>query len=317
MILAAGRGERLQPLSDFLPKPAMPLPNGPLIASALRLAARVSTRIVVNSWWLPEKLESAALKVKPSTASLEFSREEIQMETAGGLALARDRGLLGSEGPILVINGDGILNLELEPLFEGHLRRSDQVTLALLPHLDPTRWSRIHLDASGGIATIRPPGAPSPGEVPFLYPGVMLISREALNTLETRPSGVSTTLWRQALKHHAMGGVVLSGHWREVGNPGDYLEAVLSQTSGRVFCHASAHIAQSAELNNSFVGRNCRIEGGCRLEDSSLSEGVTLGKGVFVRNSILLGPLDIPEGRILDGVVLAPIASDQDKTSVS
>lgn len=287
----------------------MPLPGGPLVASALKLAEKLSDRIIVNSWWLPEKLESVVRKMAPAGISLEFSREEEQMETAGGLALARDRRLLGSDGPVLVMNGDGIFNLDLEPLFESHFRRGDAVTMALLPHLDPEKWSRVHLDASGHVCEIRAAGRPAPGEVPLLYPGVMLVSRGALNSLECRPSGISTTLWRQALLEGKMGGVVLSGHWREIGTPAEYLEAVLSQTAGRVFCHASALIERHTEMKNCFVGRDCKIPNTCQIENSALSHGVELGEGAVIRRSVLLGPIQVPSGKTLEDVVLTPETS--------
>ena len=58
MVLAAGRGERMRPLSDTLPKPALPLPDGPVVRSALQLAATTGTgRVVVNVWHLAERME--------------------------------------------------------------------------------------------------------------------------------------------------------------------------------------------------------------------------------------------------------------------
>ena len=63
-----------------------------------------------------------------------MSHERRLMGTAGGLALARDRGLLGDSGPVLVVNGDVSLDLSLEPLLNRFEASHDLVTLALLPH---------------------------------------------------------------------------------------------------------------------------------------------------------------------------------------
>lgn len=303
MVLAAGRGRRLEPLSGFLPKPAMPLPDGPLISWALQLAGRLTKRVVVNSWWLAEKMESTAQKACPPGVSLEFSREEEQMETAGGLALARDRGLLGFDGPVLVVNGDGILNLDLKPLVTAHMERGAEVSLALLPHLDCSRWSRVLLDAEGLVERISGPGAPGPGEVPLLYPGVMLISRRALNSLECRPSGVADTLWKEAREHGRMRGVIVQGHWREIGTPEDYLHAVLRRISGRVYCHPKATISRSAKLENVLIGSGCEVSEDAEIRDSALSHGVIVGRGAVIRSSVLLGPVELQAGAVLDGEV--------------
>ena len=155
MVLAAGRGERMRPLSDVLPKPALPLIDRPVVASAIRLAAARDARVTVNIWHLADLMERALGEIDAATR-VTVSRESELMGTAGGIALARDRGLLGDAGPVLIVNGDSLLNLDLEPLYRRMASTDDLVSLALLPHLDPLRWSRLHparferQEASGG-----------------------------------------------------------------------------------------------------------------------------------------------------------------------
>ncbi|MEE4272248.1 MAG: sugar phosphate nucleotidyltransferase, partial [Thermoanaerobaculales bacterium] len=229
MVLAAGRGERMRPLSAVLPKPALPLLEQPVIASAINLAAAADCRrIVVNAWHLTKLLERSLEEIDTSTP-VAVSREPELMGTAGGLALARERGLLGDDGPVLVINGDGLLNLDLKPLFERMANSGDLISLALLPHLDPKRWSRIVLEADQSVAKIIAAGDPKPGEVTFLYPGVMLVSRQTLDSIDLRPGGVPEQLWGPALAARKLGGVPVSGHWREIGTPSAYLEAVMGR----------------------------------------------------------------------------------------
>jgi len=304
MILAAGRGNRMRPLSDYLPKPALPLPSGPLVSQAMRLASRYSRRCVINSWWLADRMEEAIRRSRRENRVPAISREKEQMETAGGLALARDRGLLGKRGPVLVINGDGMLNLDLDALLKRHLGEKEDITLALLPHLDPSRWSRVNLDHMGRVKALRAPGDPDPDEVPLLYPGVMLISRRALNALECRPSGLAQTAWKKAMEEKKMGGAIVSGHWREIGRPENYLAAVLESIEGRVFAHSSARIHRLAELKNSFIGRDCLIGSGALIDNSLLGEGARVPDGAIIRNSVLLGPLDA--GHSMEGVFAIP-----------
>ena len=264
MILAAGRGERMRPLSLVVPKPALPLPEAPVIASALGLAVETGAlQIVVNAWHLKERMASAVGAL--ARANVVLSLEEQLMGTAGGLALARDRGLLGTTGSVLVINGDGDFDLDLEALAERHARGDDRVTLALLPHPDPGRWSQVVLDPSGRVSEIVAAGSAAVHGASFLYPGVMMVSRPALDSLPAAPGAVPDRLWWPSLEGGRLGGAVVSGKWHEVGTPADYLETVIRHLGGTSQVHPSASVDSSAEVTNSFIGRNATIERGAEI----------------------------------------------------
>jgi NDP-sugar pyrophosphorylase family protein len=301
MVLAAGRGERMRPLSDVLPKPALPLIDRPVVASAVRLAMAAGTRrVVVNTWHLAEEMERALSEIELA-APIAMSREIERMGTAGGIALARDRDLLGDRGAVLVVNGDGLLNLDLGPLIHRMESTDDLVSLALLPHLDPTRWSRVALDRTGRVTSIDKPGAPGRGEVPFLYPGVMLVAREALDRLPSRPGGIPEHLWKPALAKGRLGGALVPGHWREVGTPSDYLEAVLGRLDGKGLVHPSATVHPTAAVGSALIGRDARVEAGAVVGASVVAEGASVGPKARVLRSVLLGAVGTdPEETVVD-----------------
>ena len=294
MILAAGLGERMRPLTSVLPKPALPMTDGPVVASAMKLAASAgATHIVVNVSYLAEKMAEAISQVAISGIEITLSFEEELMGTAGGLALARDRGFLGDENSVLVVNGDGALDLNLQNFAERHIARGDFVTLALLPHLNPQRWSRVVLDGNGTVTEIYPPGRPGPLEVPCLYPGVMAIHRKALDALPATPGEIPHALWNPAQKAGKLGGLVVAGHWREVGTPSDYLEVMLFRLAGTAWMHPSAMISVCASIRNSFVGRSAVVSDRAVIEESVVAEGVRIGPGALVTRSVLLGPVEV------------------------
>jgi len=305
MVLAAGRGTRMRPLSEVYPKPALPVLGEPVVAWAMRQAARAGApRIAVNAWHLADRL-AAAVDAVATGVPVALSRETELMDTAGGLALARDRGLLGEAGPVLVLNGDGLYGLELGPVLEAHEREGWDVTLALLPHLGPGRWARVVLDARARVAAIRPPGPPEPGEVPFLYPGAMVVSRAALDALPAAPGGIPERLWRPAMAAGRMGGVVVTGHWREIGTPAAYLEAVLDLLGGRCRIAPTAAVAPSAAVGRSDVGEGVTIGEEAVVAESILAGGVTVGRGARVIRSILLGPVAVAPGETVTGAARA------------
>jgi len=104
MILAAGRGERMRPLTDRTPKPLLPAGGKPLIVWHVeRLVAAGLRDIVVNHAWLGEQIEAALGDGARYGARIRYSPEHPALETAGGIARALP--LLG-DGPFLTINGD-------------------------------------------------------------------------------------------------------------------------------------------------------------------------------------------------------------------
>ena len=304
MVLAAGLGQRMRPLTSVLPKPALPMPDGPVVASALRLAASAGvSRIVVNVSHLAEQMAEAVSEVAIGGVEIALSFEDELMGTAGGLAVARDRGLLGSEDSVLVINGDGALGLDLDGFAESHLARSDLVTLALLPHLDPERWSRVVLDVDERVTKIHPPGRPEPLEVPFLYPGVMAVHREALDALPATPGEIPNALWGPAQKEQRLGGLVVAGHWREVGSPTDYLEVMLLRLAGTTWIHPSAEVSAGASIRNSFVGHGTVVSDRAVIEESVVAEGVSVGEGARVTRSVLLGTVEVfPSENVVEDI---------------
>ena len=313
MVLAAGRGERMRPLSDVLPKPALPLPDGPVVSSSLRLAAAAGARsVTVNSWHLAEPMERALRRLELPGVTIATSREETLMGTAGGLALARARGLLGRDGPVLVINGDCLLSLELEALLERCATGDDLVTLALMPHPDPDRWSRVVLGEAGTVTAMLPPGEPVPGEASFLYPGVMVVSRQALDALPVQLLATPEALWEPARAAGRLGGVVVRGRWREVGTPAGYLEAALDRLGGHSAVDPAAAVDPRATLRSSYLGEGAWIAADAVVEESVVACGATVGRGARVARSVLLGPVAIGEGEIVVDQCRATPLPDQD-----
>jgi mannose-1-phosphate guanylyltransferase len=302
MVFAAGRGERMRPLSDVMPKPALPLPGGPVISWPLRLAtASGAERVVVNTWHLAELMERTVAEVDLGQTEVVVSREEELMGTGGGLALARHRGLLAGHGPLLVVNGDGVLNLDLQPLFERHRSSSDLVTLALLPHLDPASWSRVVLDSGGRVSSFEPPGRPAADEVPLLYPGVMLVARDALADLPAGAGGVMERLWRPAMAVGGLGGVVVSGHWREVGHPRGDLEVVMARLGDGAAVDPEATVDGDAHLGRALVGAGVTIEAGAVVAESVVARGAVVGRGARVIRSVLMGAVAAAPGeKVID-----------------
>ncbi|MEI4956675.1 N-acetylmuramate alpha-1-phosphate uridylyltransferase MurU [Aeromonas caviae] len=202
MILAAGRGERMRPLTDLLPKPLLAAGGKPLIVHHIeKLKAAGVTTLVINHAWLGHKLVAALGDGSALGVSIHWSAEESALETAGGIVQALP--LLGSE-PFLVINGDTWLDLDYRALVNQPLGE-DLAHLWLVPNPPQHPQGDFSLQAGRVLDT------------PALtFSGVGLYHPAAFAGL---PCGARklAPLLRDWMAQGRVGGSLLAGEWRDIG----------------------------------------------------------------------------------------------------
>ncbi|WP_341679441.1 N-acetylmuramate alpha-1-phosphate uridylyltransferase MurU [Niveibacterium sp. SC-1] len=150
MILAAGRGERMKPLTDHTPKPLLAVGGKPLIVWHIEALARAGVReLVINHAWLGDKLEAALGDGGRFGVSIAWSREGEALETAGGIATALP--LLG-DGPFIVLNGDVFADYPVPALLAAaqNLERGHrEAHLVLVPYPQHKAGAHLGLDDQG------------------------------------------------------------------------------------------------------------------------------------------------------------------------
>ena len=215
-VLCAGWGQRLQPLTNQIPKPLVPICGLPLCQFALaRIAAAGIERIVINTHRLADEfIRLFSEYARPShfqSIPVLFRHEPVLLETAGGLKNVED---LLLPGPVLVHNGDILAELDLAALFAAHAKSGALCTLALRSSGGPLQ---VGFDAKTGFVTdIRGElGSPAPR---FLYTGVCVVDPALLALI---PAGVPVSfvpIWLDALRAgEKIAGVVLdNGIWRDI-----------------------------------------------------------------------------------------------------
>ncbi|HPQ69614.1 MAG TPA: NDP-sugar synthase [bacterium] len=151
MVLAAGFGTRLRPLTERRAKPACPVAGRPLIHFPLaRLAAAGVTHAVLNTHHLPETVR-AAVGEKPFGLDVEFIHEQTILGTGGGLKHARDR---LPDDAFLLLNGDTISEADPAALLADHLAHDAPATLALLDDPRCAHYGAIEVDEAGCVVDI-------------------------------------------------------------------------------------------------------------------------------------------------------------------
>jgi MurNAc alpha-1-phosphate uridylyltransferase len=224
MLLAAGRGERMRPLTDACPKPLLPVAGKPLIAWHLeRLAASGFTEVVINLSWLGEQIAAALGDGSRHGVHITFSREPWPaLETGGGIFNALP--LLGP-GPFLLVNGDVHADVEFTHL---RLAPGDLAQLVLVPNPDHHPRGDFWLEPGGRIVA-----AGSRQAERLTYSGVALLHP---SLFDGAPGGRFPLLpWlERAREAGRLGGQRHDGHWLDVGTPERlaHLDAALQAMRG-------------------------------------------------------------------------------------
>jgi NDP-sugar pyrophosphorylase family protein len=184
MVLAAGRGTRLAPLTDTLPKPLMPVGGRPLLEHLLAfLRAGGIDDVVINLHHLGDRIEETIGDGGRFGLRIRYSREEQIRDTGGGIKHAAP--LLGRE-PFVVVNGDSLLELDLRTVTAFHEARGGVATLAVRPDPDAARYGLVELDADDRVRRIAglPADVSASGLRPFMFPGLHVLEPEVLDWME-------------------------------------------------------------------------------------------------------------------------------------
>jgi MurNAc alpha-1-phosphate uridylyltransferase len=211
MILAAGRGERMRPLTDRVPKCLLQVGGKPLIEWHLeKLAAAGFTEVVINHAWLGEQIEAQLGNGARFDLHIRYSAEREALETAGGIAKALP--LLG-EAAFLVVNGDIYCEFDFASLSPA---AADVRSGAILAHLvlvdNPTHHPRGDFALDAG--RVRPEG---PSQLTFS--GIGIYSPALFAGIASGARAQLAPLLRKAMALDRVTGQRYDGWWVDVGTP--------------------------------------------------------------------------------------------------
>ena len=210
MILAAGRGERMRPLTDRLPKPLLSVGGQPLIVWHLRRLAAAGIRdIVINHAWLGHEIERALGDGSAHGVRIRYSAEATALETAGGIAQALP--LLG-DAPFLVVNGD--VWCDWDPAAAaGRARalRDGGAWLLLVDNPPQHPAGDFRLEADGTVH--------AQGEPRLTFAGIGVYHPSLVADVPRGAAAPLAPLLRQAMARNLVHGARPEGKWTDVGTP--------------------------------------------------------------------------------------------------
>jgi len=212
MILAAGRGERMRPITDSLPKPLIPVAGKPLIQWHIeKLAAIGINDIVINHAWLGTLIERTLGDGRQWGVRLHYSAEPVALETAGGIATALP--LLGTE-PFLVMNGDiwcGWDPAQALKIGADLSKGPQQAWLLLVPNPAHHPSGDFGLSMTGLLSNSE--------TVRHTFAGIGIYKPSLFANTPPQQAAKLAPLLREAIAQQAISGQLYTGLWVDVGTP--------------------------------------------------------------------------------------------------
>jgi NDP-sugar pyrophosphorylase family protein/aminoglycoside/choline kinase family phosphotransferase len=287
-ILAAGYGERLRPITDYIPKPLLPVLGKPVIEFVLeRISGLPADTIGINTHHKPEMLMQW-LNSSQHADKIELFYEKEILGTGGALKNAE---AFLSSSSFIVHNADILSDINLGRLVEEHFSSGNTVTLAV--H-DYEKFNNIWVDSAGIFKNTGKSGAGlTDGLCKVAFTGIAVYSRDFLDFLPQGNSSVVDAWLIAEASGKKIGTVDFSGcFWTDIGTPDAYAAAVfeaLEKSGETIYVHSSSDCS-NAEIQGCAV-----FESGCRIKS-----------GTYLKNCILLPGADLPAGSVIEDAVVGP-----------
>lgn len=301
MILSAGYGTRLWPLTEDRTKPAIPILGKPLVGYVAEYLAQFGCdEIVVNLHHRPDSVRRALGNGGKFGVKLHYVEEPVILGTSG--ALDNARALLESE-TFVVVNGKIITDIDLSAALETHRRNGAIATLVLLPNPACEKFSIVKtmdglLTGFGGMPVLEEFLGQDP---PLMFTGIQILEPRIFDYI---PPGIfshsTTDVYPQAIaKGECIVAHVASGRWFELSTIQRYLdislrlltEAGLDLSEGK-----QCRISSDASVNQSILWDNVTIEHGARVGRAILGDNVKIGPNESIENAAVVCA-DLIEGK--------------------
>ena len=326
MLLSAGFGMRMRPLSLTLPKPAVPVLGRPIAVQILNRLARCGViEAVMNLHHLAgvvrQMLGSGADAGLPP---IRFSFEETILGTAGGQAKAAP--MLRGEGLILVRNCDFLSDIDIKAAVDVHRRSGLLATLVLAPARPG--YSTVKVDGLGRVLSLAGKPACDPARVAgeFLFTGCHVIEERLLDRIpEGQPSDIVRDVYWPLAAEGQLGSVLHGGFWWEFGSPELYLEGSLrlldlpaeqrrqialhdpvqEMSHGWAAIGTSARVSDTVKVDgHAALGFASYISDRVVLRDSVVMPEAWIGPDCRLTRTIVAPGVEVPAGFSIENAVV-------------
>ena len=311
LILAGGKGTRLRPLTLNTPKPIVPVANAPFLLYQLDLMLSAQIHEVILSLsYQPRKIEDLLKDGSDYGVSLRYAVEGTPLGTGGAFKNAEEH----IDSTTVVFNGDVLTAVDLPAVIRRHRECGAVATLVLTPVENPSAYGLVETETDGTVRRFLEKPGPDEVTCNTINAGLYVLEPSVLRYMpKDEPYSFERGLFPTLLeKKERVVSVTLDKYWIDIGTPKKYLEVHHDILAGKfsskrvpasVFDHgalpadasidtksivdADVTIRSGVRIENSVIGKNCKIEEGAHIIDSVIWPGTTLDAGSRVEGAIL------------------------------
>ncbi len=299
MILSAGYGTRLWPLTEDRTKPAIPILGKPLVGYVAEyLAGYGFDEIVVNLHHRPESVREALGDGGRFGVRLHYVEEPEILGTSGALDNARD---FFNRDTFVVVNGKIISDIDLHAALETHRTTQALVTLVLLPNACRERFSVVATENGRVLGFGGMPVNENDGSTPLMFTGIQILEPRIFDYI---PHGVfshsTTDVYPKAIeKGEVVAAHVATGKWRELSTLKRYLDISLEMLKERGQAYAAgsdAVISPTASVTEAILWDSVEIGAQARVSRAVLADDVRIGESEEIEQAVVV-PRALVEGK--------------------
>jgi mannose-1-phosphate guanylyltransferase len=341
MILAAGLGTRLRPLTYVMPKPVAPVLNRPIVAwIAELLAANGFKQVVTNLSYLPEQIREVLGDGSAFGLEITYSEEEEPLGTAGGVGRVRD--FLSETDSFLIISGDALTDIDLSAMrgaHEANVERGAIATLATKRVDDTTQFGVAITDDEGRIQGFQEKPEPAEALSDLANCGIYMFRSEIFDHFpppdhrspagdDDQPPGFVD--WAMDVFPGLLDGDIpfysheIDAYWNDIGSVGEFVQGNLDALSGGVgiepmvpavsegvYAGGGSNLDGVKVKAPVLIGAESQLGGGTDLHGPVVvGDRCHLGAGAMLRDCVVLPGAEVPAGALVVGGLFG-VAADR------
>lgn len=297
MILAAGRGTRMENLTDYLPKPLIPVANRPVMEYGVECLQRLGiSTIAANVCYRKTDIMQHFADIYEQI-TIHWSEEEEAIGTAGGVKKMQH--LLGDD-TVVIIAGDALLDVDLRDLLAKHRENKALATIATFEVSDTSQYGVVLTDEAQRIVIFQEKPSAEEAISQHANTGIYIFEPEIFdfippNTFYDFAMDVFPVILELGLPFYAY---PVTGYWTDIGNPQAYLQANMDFLTGSVKVNGRGQIFDTSFIGGNstvagswlkrcMLGNNIHLPTGCEMEDCIIWDNTSLEEPIKLKSAII------------------------------